>query len=77
MGLFDDKSAKNTLQIWPDGQLFRVELKTLCAGVIVADEIIIWTAPILSRFKWQPILNLIRWSQKMGGDCLEVQVPKI
>ena len=44
--------------------LYRITRKTFCAGVIVVNEKITETAPILKKFKGQPISNLYNWAIK-------------
>ena len=45
-----------------DEILYRICSSSFVAGVIVLDNIIVRTAPILKKFKGQPISNLYKWA---------------
>lgn len=40
-------------------------------GVIVKDDIIVECAPIFKKFKGQPVINLLCWSQVKYFGCIE------
>lgn len=49
--------------------------KTFVAGVLVRDGIIVGAAPILSKFKGQPLIHLKNWSQVLTITKLPIEVP--
>lgn len=44
--------------------LYSIESSNFVAGVIVINNKIVTTAPILAKFKGQPISNLYKWAIK-------------
>lgn len=44
-----------------------ISCSKLTVRVLTRDGIIISAAPIVAKFKGQPLANLLRWAEKFGG----------
>jgi hypothetical protein len=52
--------------------LWQVTIGRMCAGVEATSGCIIRTAPILAKFRGQPLCNLQRWAGRRGGTVVKV-----
>jgi len=51
--------------------MYWIDTGWACGGVIVKNDIIVHCAPIFKRFKGQPIVNLLNWSQIKQWKCVQ------
>jgi len=57
----------------PPAPLWRVEMKHFVAGFTTLGGIVDNCAPILKKFKGQPVRNLIKWAEKNGGKVERIR----
>lgn len=48
--------------------LYQVFLRGTVAGVVVSDDVVVETAPVLRRFVGQRLDRLTGWVKKNGGE---------